>query len=382
LLLWFHRLPWTYRMKSGRTLWDELVSAYTRGAEEAKGLEARWIGLAGKVDDERHRAVLTRFQQQSADAAAWRDKCLRYFQSARLESATVPRARTDANSRLAHEALLRKRTQGRIDLYFLGDSIVRRWGALDYPALLENWRANFFGWNAANFGWGADRVENILWRLDNGELEGVNPKVIVVLAGTNNIGREPGGAGKVADIAAGIKAILDRCRAQAPRATIVLTSVFPRNDSIAVMPEIVRLNETIARFANGRSVLFLDVTRRLADANGRLLPGMMNDDQLHPTIKGYQEWADALRPILTRLLGPRRTIDRAPPPTGDPSARSGTIAPRGRGFIPAEVNRPIRRARIPAPRSSDRPAYPRAWRPRLAAVRPGPFPSPGPAPAS
>ena len=81
-----------------------------------------------------------------------------------------------------------KRKQGRIDVYFEGDSITRRWGATDYPQLLENWKKNFFGWNAADFGWGADRVENILWRLENGELDGVNPKVIVLLAGTNNVG--------------------------------------------------------------------------------------------------------------------------------------------------------------------------------------------------
>jgi lysophospholipase L1-like esterase len=237
-----------------------------------------------------------------------------------VNTAAVPRARTDANSQIAHDALLRKATQGRIDLYFLGDSIVRRWGALDYPELLANWQANFFGWNAANFGWGADRVENMLWRLDTGELDGVNPKVIVILAGTNNVGREPGGEGKVADIAAGIKALLDRCRALAPRATIILTSVFPRNDTMAVMPEITRLNDTLARFANARSIVFLNVTRRLADADGRLLPGMMNDDRLHPTIRGYQVWADALKPQLTRLLGPRGKTDHAPPPTGDPAA--------------------------------------------------------------
>ena len=99
-----------------------------------------------------------------------------------------PAPRTDKNSQLAHEQLLAKAKQGRIDIYFEGDSITRRWGATDYPQLLENWKQNFFGWNAADFGWGADRVENILWRLENGELDGVNPKVIVLLAGTNNVG--------------------------------------------------------------------------------------------------------------------------------------------------------------------------------------------------
>ena len=73
------------------------------------------------------------------------------------EPADKPAPRTDQNSTLAHAQLVDKAKQGRIDVYFLGDSIVRRWGALDYPELLENWKQNFYGWNAADFGWGADR---------------------------------------------------------------------------------------------------------------------------------------------------------------------------------------------------------------------------------
>jgi alpha-glucuronidase len=79
-LLWFHRVGWDHRMRSGRTLWDELVFEYTRGAQEAQALERRWQTLRGKVDDERHEAVLRKLRQQVVDAAAWRDKCLRYFQ--------------------------------------------------------------------------------------------------------------------------------------------------------------------------------------------------------------------------------------------------------------------------------------------------------------
>src|SRR5580700_556142 len=109
-----------------------------------------------------------------------------------LAAQTVPAdqaaPRTDKNSQLAHEQLLAKAKQGGIDIYFEGDSIARRWGATDYPDFLENWKKNFFGWNAADFGWGADRIENILWRLEKRELDGVNPKVIVLLAGTNNVG--------------------------------------------------------------------------------------------------------------------------------------------------------------------------------------------------
>jgi lysophospholipase L1-like esterase len=228
--------------------------------------------------------------------------------------------RTDQNSRIAHAQLLDKAKQGRIDLYFAGDSIVRRWGALDYPELLDNWRANFFGWNAGNFGWGADRTENILWRLENGELDGVNPKAIVLLAGTNNVGAEPRDEETVAEIVRGMKAIVGVCRQKAPNATIILTAILPRNDNMAVMPTIDRINERLAGLADGARVRFLDINDRLADSEGRLFDGVMNEDRLHPTIKGYQIWADALKPILREVLGPPGATDLAPPPTGDPSA--------------------------------------------------------------
>src|SRR5262249_11336798 len=154
----------------------------------------------------------------------------------------------------AHAQLLDKAKQGRIDVYFEGDSIVRRWGALDYPELLANWRANFFGWNAGNFGWGADRTQNILWRLEHGELDGVSPKVVVLLPGQNNAGAVPRDEQTTAEIVRGIKAIVDICRKRAPNATIVLTAIFPRNDNLAVVPTIDRINEQIARFADGQRV--------------------------------------------------------------------------------------------------------------------------------
>ena len=101
-----------------------------------------------------------------------------------------PVPRDDANSMLAHQQLLEKARAGHIDLYFLGDSITRRWGATDYPQLLEHWKASFHR-DAGNFGWGGDKTENILWRIQNGELDGVNPRVIVLMAGTNDVGSRP-----------------------------------------------------------------------------------------------------------------------------------------------------------------------------------------------
>jgi lysophospholipase L1-like esterase len=230
-----------------------------------------------------------------------------------------PVARVDQNSVTAHAQLLDKAKHGGIDVYFVGDSIARRWGALDYPDFLANWKQNFFGWNAADFGWGADRVEHILWRLENGELDGVNPKVIVILAGTNNVGNRPGGDAKIADITRGLAGVIHTCRQKAPAATIIVTAIFPRNDNMAVMPEIDRINANLATLADGRIVRFVNVNDKLADKDGRLVEGMMNADKLHPSLPGYQVWADALKPIFRELLGPPASTDHAPPPTGDPS---------------------------------------------------------------
>ena len=249
----------------------------------------------------------------------WADRLLK-------PPAGQPMVRTDPNSQIAHVQLLEKARQGGIDIYFEGDSITRRWGATDYPDLLANWKQNFFGWNAADFGWGADTTQNILWRLQNGELDGVHPKVIVLLAGTNNVGRGGGGEEKAAEIAGALEAIVRTMQEKAPKATIVVTGIFPRNDSMDAMPMINRINAALAKFADGRKVRYLNVNAKLADADGRLFDGMMLPDKLHPAQKGYQVWADALRPIFTELLGPPAKTDHAPAPTGDPSAKVGQVS--------------------------------------------------------
>jgi lysophospholipase L1-like esterase len=241
-----------------------------------------------------------------------------------IERSDVATPRTDKNSMLAHEQLLAKRTQGQIDVFFLGDSITRRWGASDeqYKNLLDNWNANFKGWNAADFGWGADKTQHMLWRLQNGELDGVNPKIVVLLAGTNNVGNQTplGNAdARAADVARGVAAVVKEIRQRAPKATLVITGITPRDDNRAVMPIIRSANAQIAKLADGKAVRYINLELQLADADGRLLPGMANDG-LHLTAKAYQVWADALKPVFTEILGPPAATDRAPPPTGDPSA--------------------------------------------------------------
>jgi hypothetical protein len=246
----------------------------------------------------------------------WANKLLGYRAAEAWEfPADVPVFRTDANSLVAHSQLLMKAKQGGIDVYFEGDSITRRWGATDYPDLLANWKRNFFGWNAADFGWGADRTQNILWRLENGELDALNPKVVVLLAGTNNLG----GSAKPEEVTRGLTEIVRVIQVKAPDASIVLMGIFPRNDNMALLPAIYNINADLAKLADGRKIRYLNINGKLADASGKLFDGMMKDN-LHPTEQGYQVWADALKPVLTELLGPPASTDHAPPATGDPSA--------------------------------------------------------------
>lgn len=143
----------------------------------------------------------------------------------------------------------------------------------------------------------------------------MDPRAIVLLAGTNNVG-----AGESADeVARGVEAIVKTLQRKAPKATVVLAAIFPRNDNMACVPTINAVNARLARFADGKRVRFLNVNAGLADASGKLFEGMTIDG-LHPTPKGYQVWADGLKPILMGLLGPPAATDHAPPPTGDPSA--------------------------------------------------------------
>jgi lysophospholipase L1-like esterase len=254
----------------------------------------------------------------------WADKFLNYHAAPWELQADQPVFRSDPNSLVAHSQLLAKAKSGVIDVYFEGDSITRRWGAIDYPDLLANWKQNFFGWNAADFGWGADQTQNILWRLENGELDAVNPKVVVLLAGTNNVGNASarGDAdARADDVTRGLQEIVRVIQTKAPAATIMIMGLFPRNDNMALIPVIDRINGKLSRFADGQKVRYLNINDKLADGDGRLFDGVMNaKDRLHPTVKAYQVWADALKPVLTELLGPPAAVDHAPPPTGDPGA--------------------------------------------------------------
>jgi lysophospholipase L1-like esterase len=143
------------------------------------------------------------------------------------------------------------------------------------------------------------------------------------MAGTNNVGRAAplGDSQSRADaVVRGVTAIVGEVRRRAPKATLVITGITPRNDNIQVMPIINAANSGLARLADGKAVRYVNINTQLADAENNLIVGTTYDG-LHLTPKAYQIWADALKPIFTEILGPAASVDKAPSPSGDPSAR-------------------------------------------------------------
>ena len=134
--------------------------------------------------------------------------------------------------------------------------------------------------------------------------------IVVLLAGTNNVGSAiPAGTedAVVADITKGMQAVVTAIRNKSPDAIVIITAIFPRNDNMAVMHVINKINGNLEKMAEGGKVRFLSINDQLADSSGRIFDGMLNADKLHPTAKAYQVWADALKPIFRELLGPPGT---------------------------------------------------------------------------
>ncbi|HEY4329837.1 MAG TPA: GDSL-type esterase/lipase family protein [Phycisphaerae bacterium] len=214
-----------------------------------------------------------------------------------------------------HNQLVTKAKAGNIDLYMEGDSITDFW----QKRFAANWNKNLGPWKPGDFGISGDRTQNLLYRIANGELDGVNPKVIVLMIGTNNLAfNATYGMNSVEDTVKGVKAVIDALREKAPKAKILLIAIMPRNDSGKTPPaaemwqDINKTNEAIAKFADDKTIKFLNFNDKLADKDGKLFPGIMGGDNLHPADKGYQIWADAMKPILTEWLG-------APAPASAPA---------------------------------------------------------------
>jgi lysophospholipase L1-like esterase len=215
----------------------------------------------------------------------------------------IQRAKTGALAR-RHDAYVAKAKAGNIDLYMLGDSITDNWG--NSPLYRDNWNANLGGWKLGDFGVGGDRTEHVLWRIQNGELDGVSPKAIVLMIGTNNLPANPQMIPNTPEeVASGIKAILTVLKEKQPQAKILLLAVFPRADARAgadIMDKIDAVNKIIASYDDGKQVKFLNINDKLLVGQAKMTKDIM-PDLLHPNNKGYQIWADAIRPTLTEWLG-------------------------------------------------------------------------------
>jgi lysophospholipase L1-like esterase len=196
--------------------------------------------------------------------------------------------------RVRHAGFVQLARQGGIELLFVGDSITDGWRSTGK----EVWAKNYAPLKAANFGIGGDRTENVLWRLQNGNLDGISPKVVVLMIGTNNLGPNT-----VPQIAEGVAAIVQEIRTRTPASKILLLAVFPRaelpNDPLRL--KAAELNAVIAKLGDEEHVFFLDIGAKFLQPDGKMAASVM-PDFLHPTAAGDQIWADAIAPKLAELM--------------------------------------------------------------------------------
>ena len=195
-----------------------------------------------------------------------------------------------------HESFVQIAKEGKAKLVFLGDSITQGWGGAK-----EVWEKAFGKYKPANFGIGGDRTQHVLWRIENGELDGIKPKAFVVMIGTNNSGGDPADA-----IAKGITKIVETIRAKQPQAKILLLAVFPRGSKPdgnlnEQNEKLKKVNATICKLDDGKHVFYLDIGKKFVPGNGPIDKEIMYDC-LHLTAKGYQIWADAIGPKLAELM--------------------------------------------------------------------------------
>lgn len=194
-----------------------------------------------------------------------------------------------------HQQFLEVAKAGNVDLLFLGDSITDGWRSTGKQV----WEQFFAPLQAANFGISGDRTEHVIWRLQHGELEGIRPRLAVVMIGTNNAGDT------AEDVALGVKAVIGEIQQRSPGTRILLLAIFPRGEK----PEGLRLknektNAILAGYAapaDPRRVAYLDIGDKFLTAD-RILTKEIMPDALHPNAKGYQIWAEAIIDPVKQLL--------------------------------------------------------------------------------
>ena len=216
-------------------------------------------------------------------------------------SAIVPVPRTSPTNWVArHEGFLAEARQGKYDLVFVGDSITDGWRKRG----LEVWNKFYAPRHALNLGIGGDRTQHVLWRIEQGELDGLKPKAVVLMIGTNNTGKEKDGSARnsTAEVIEGVTAVVKKIGTKLPRSKILLLAIFPRGTVDAPQrAQIKEINAAIAKLDHGRRVKFLDIGKVFHAEDGSI-PKTIMPDLLHPNAEGYQRWAEAMEPTLAAML--------------------------------------------------------------------------------
>ena len=204
----------------------------------------------------------------------------------------VPR---DANWMKRHDSFNARIKQGNVDLLFIGDSITPGWEGAGKAA----WSEKYGKRNAVNLGIGGDRTQHVLWRLDNGNIDGIKPKLAVLMIGTNNSGHNTS-----EQIADGITAIVTKLRDKLPETKVLILAVFPRGADGTNKNRMVNegANKIVEKLADGKNIEYLDIGPKFLDDKGNLSKEVM-PDQLHLNPASYQTWADAIEPHVARMMG-------------------------------------------------------------------------------
>jgi lysophospholipase L1-like esterase len=196
-----------------------------------------------------------------------------------------------------------KKMEGEVDVAFVGDSITARWRGG------ESWNKHWGSYRAVNMGIGGDRTQNVLWRLQNGELDGYKAKLFVVMIGTNNLDRKT----EPADVAAGIKAIIDLIQTKQPQSKILLLGIFPRGEKPNEGREKIAATNTLISKYQGGVVHYMDIGAKFLQPDGTISSEVMKDF-LHLGAKGYDIWAEAIQDKVKELTGGAKSGQKTPAP--------------------------------------------------------------------
>jgi beta-glucosidase len=219
----------------------------------------------------------------------------------RKNPAIIPVPRTGSVTNRQSEVLQRaKDAPGQYDIEFIGDSITQGWERSGSNV----WNQFYGNRKVINFGVGGDRTEHVLWRFEQGQLEGIKAKVAVVMIGTNNSNKNKDGTDTYSDseILEGITAIVDEIRRRQPDTKILLLGIFPRAKSFSPQRgRLLEINQALAKLDDGKHIFYLDFGSQLIEKDGSISKDIM-PDALHPNEAGYQIWASAIEPKLKELL--------------------------------------------------------------------------------